>query len=381
MESFFAVTTPGLEAITAQELRRLNLLSMTDGAALAEAGGVAFQGDPDAMYHANLWLRTASRILLRVGEFHATAFSELRDKAGRIDWARYVRPAQPVVIRATCHKSKLSHSDAVAERIIGAIADRLGVPVFQQKPTDEEAANPPQLIVVRLVNNRCTVSIDTSGELLHRRGYRQAVAKAPLRETLAAAMLFIAEWDTTSPLIDPFCGSGTIAIEAALLALGLPPGRQRRFAFMDWPGFDEKRWAAVLADAQPRSGIVVPPILASDRDAGAIRMAQENARRAGVAGDIEFICQAVSAIRSPARLGWVITNPPYGIRVSANRDLRNLYAQLGNVLRAKCPDWHVAIMCTDLMLLGQTRLALDTSHVLMNGGIKVRVAKGVVTHV
>lgn len=373
--SFFAVTAPGLEALTAQELRHLEMLP--DTATLpAEPGGVAFQGDLDALYRANLHLRTASRVLLRIGDFHALAFSELRKKASRLEWQRYLLPGQPVAIRATCHKSKLYHADAVAERVAGAIADRLGQPVVRHKPGDEEAASPVQLVVVRLSHDHCTVSVDSSGELLHRRGYRQAVAKAPLRETLAAAMLLAARWDTISPLLDPFCGSGTLPIEAALLALGLPPGRQRRFAFMDWPGFDEKRWAALLAECQPRSGIVLPPIMASDRDAGAIRMAQQNAERAGVAQYIQFTCQAVSAIRPPAATGWVITNPPYGVRISGNKDVRNLYAQLGNVLRAKCPGWHVAILCNDPMLLGQTHLALDTAFSMLNGGIKVRLGLG-----
>ncbi len=392
VNSFFAVTAPGLEVLTTQELQRLNLLPDVVTAATTEPGGVAFQGDLDALYRANLHLRTASRILVRVGDFSAAAFSELRKKAGRLDWARYLVPGQSVVIRATCKASKLYHADAVAERVAGAIADCLGQPVIRQKPGDEEAANPPcreahvsqgelpsQLIVVQLSHNHCTVSIDASGELLHRRGYRQAVAKAPMRETLAAAMLLAAPWDPASSLLDPFCGSGTLPIEAALLALELPPGRNRRFAFMDWPGFDTKRWAALLAESQVRVRTELPSgchIIASDRDAGAVRMAQENAERAGVAQHIQFTCQALSAIRPPANSGWVITNPPYGVRVSSNKDVRNLYAQLGNVLRAKCPGWHTAILCNDKALLAQTRLVLDTSLSMLNGGIKVWLARG-----
>ncbi len=409
MNSFFAVTAPGLEALTAQELQRLNLLPTV------ESGGVAFQGDLDALYRANLHLRTASRVLVRMGDFNAAAFSELRKKASRLDWARYLVPGQPVAIRATSKASKLYHADAVAERIAGAIADSLGQPIVRQKLGDEEAANPPcmeggscaslrsphlgilpgaqvspevgsrerpsQLVVVQLSHNHCTVSVDSSGELLHRRGYRQAVAKAPLRETLAAALLLAAPWDTATPLIDPFCGSGTVPIEAALLALGIAPGRQRRFAFMSWPGFDEKRWMTLLAESQAAMRIELPPgcqIIASDRDAGAVRMAQENAARAGVAQHIQFTCQAVSAIRPTTAPGWIITNPPYGVRVSSNKDLRNLYAQLGNVLRTQCRSWHVAILCNDQALLAQTRLTLDTSFSLLNGGIKVRLARGLI---
>jgi putative N6-adenine-specific DNA methylase len=380
MDSFFAVSAPGLEAFTALELRRLGLLppaaSPADQVALAEPGGVAFDGTRKSLYRANLRLRTASRVLVRLGEFYASAFSELHKKAGRLPWERYLIPGQPVAIRVTCHKSKLYHSDAVAERIARGIADKLGKESPRQKPGDEEAENPAQLVVARLVNDQCTVSIDSSGELLHRRGYRQAVAKAPLRETLAAGMLLACGWDATSPLLDPFCGSGTLPIEAALLALGLAPGRNRRFAFMDWPGFDAKIWQAILAESAPPSKAATPVIQASDRDAGAVRMAQENAERAGVAGVIQFTCRAVSAIEPPARAGWVVTNPPYGLRVSEGKDLRNLYAQFGNVLRAKCPAWQVALLCNDPALLGQTKLKLDTSLSLINGGVNVRLARG-----
>ena len=185
---------------------------------------MAFNGGLDELYRANLHLRTASRVLVRLGDFYAAAFSELRKKAGRLEWERYLRPGQPVALHVTCHKSKLYHSDAVAERVAGAIGDRLGRPTTMLKPAESEDDSPPQLVIVRLVNDHCTISIDSSGELLHRRGYRLATAKAPLRETLAAGMLLASGWDVRSPLIDPFCGSGTIAIEAALMRAGLPPG-------------------------------------------------------------------------------------------------------------------------------------------------------------
>jgi len=389
METFFAVTSPGLEELAAQELRRLGLLPkglptrrpgrvLYDHSRLPaeDSGGVAFEGELADLYRANLHLRTASRVLVRLGEFNATAFSELRKKAGRLAWGRYLAPGQPVDLRVTCHKSRLYHSDAVAERVASAIGDCLGRPVPLQKQDEEHAGQPPQLVVVRLVKDACTISVDASGSLLHRRGYRLAIAKAPLRETLAAAMLLAAGWDAAFPLLDPFCGSGTIAIEAAMLALGLPPGRRRRFAFMDWPGFEPRRWEALLAEVRTRPATELPPILASDRDAGAIDMARANAERAGVADCIEFACQAVSAIQPPDGPGWVVTNPPYGLRVSANKDLRNLYAQLGHVLKAHCMGWRVAILCNDPKLLSQTGLRLDTSFSMVNGGVKVRLARG-----
>jgi len=394
MDTYFAVTAPGIESLTRLELSLLGLLPAaalpavkeTDSApvslitAHASADSLNFKGDLASLYRANLHLRTASRILVRLGmPFLARSFAELVEKASRLPWERFLIPGRPVTLRVTCHKSKLYHSEAVAERLLTSIEARLGRPSPRLKPSEDEgSAHSAQLILARLVDDLCTVSVDSSGELLHRRGYRLATAKAPLRETLAAAMLMASGWDAKSPLVDPFCGSGTIPIEAALIARSLPPGQNRRFAFMDWPNFDESLWKTALAEAAENVSAEIPPILASDRDAGAIRSAQENARRAGVSHLIQFETQAVSAVHPPRRPGWVVTNPPYGVRVSEGKDLRNLYAQLGNVLRAKFAGWHVAILSSDLILLGQTGLKLDTSLTFNNGGLRVKLGRGLV---
>jgi putative N6-adenine-specific DNA methylase len=385
-DTFFVVTAPGLDRLAAEELRALGISLAADEAGPEGrfsneegGGGVLFRGGLPEVYRANLHLRTASRVLVRLGEFYAAAFPELRKKAGRLAWERFVKPGQPVLLHVTCHKSKLYHSGAVAERVLGAIQDRLGKPV--QAVTGQEAqqstdAIPPQLVIVRLVRDLCTISVDSSGHLLHRRGYRLATGKAPLRETLAAGLLLAAGWDAASPLLDPFCGSGTIPIEAAMLALGIPPGLRRAFAFMRWPGYDTRRWEGILSERPSRPLAGCPTIQASDRDAGAISLARGNAARAGVEECIQFETRAVSAITPPPGPGWVVTNPPYGIRVSPSKDLRNLYAQLGNVLRASCPGWQVAIVCSDPRLLGQTGLRLDTSQSFINGGVPVRLGRG-----
>ncbi len=383
MTTFFATAAPGLETFTAQELRSLGLLSSAPGDDEAvEPGGVTFQGGLADLYRANLRLRTAGRVLVRLGDFHAETFPELRKKASRLEWNRYLAPGQPVSLAVTCHKSRLYHSNAVAERVLAAIGDRLGKLPPVIKAAEDDPSSPAQRVVVRFANDECTISVDSSGDLLHRRGYRLASAKAPLRENLAAVMLLASGWDTTAPLLDPFCGSGTIPIEAALLARNVPPGSDRRFAFMDWPGYDARAWEAQrsMARAAAAANPTALPILqASDRDAGAVRMAQANAERAGVADCIEFACRAVSAIQPPPGPGWLVTNPPYGQRVSEGKDLRNLYAQLGNVLRAECPGWHVAILCSDPRLLGQTGLRLDTRLAFSNGGINVRLGLGAAT--
>lgn len=373
--SFFAASAPGLETITAQELRDLNFSETRP-----TPGGVEFSGSLRDLYRANLHLRTAGRILIRIGEFDAAAFYELRERAKRLPWEKYLIPAQATDIKVTCHKSKLYHSGAVAERIAGAIQDRIGASIALAPRYDEDTEAPAgQMVFVRLVHDHCTVSIDSSGALLHQRGYRLATAKAPLRETLAAGILLASGWDKSSPLLDPFCGSGTIPIEAALLAQNRPPGRARRFAFMSWPDFDAAAWAAIQAEAEARLKHASPVILASDRDAGAIEAAHGNAARAGVAQCIEFTHRAVSAIEPPSHPGWVVTNPPYGLRVRSNQDLRNLYAQFGHTLRAKCAGWQVAMLCAGRALAGNTGLQLGESLALVNGGLRVKLMTGKVS--
>lgn len=382
--SIFAVTAPGLEPFAAQELRKLNAAGISP-----TIGGVEFRGSRSDLYRANLRLRTASRILVRLGEFCAAAFSELRQKAGRLPWENFLAPGQPVALKVTCRKSRLYHSGAVAERIAGAIEDRLGRGVTWEKGDDQPETtrrNFPaqaQLIVIRLAHDQCAISVDASGALLHHRGYRLATAKAPLRETLAAGMLLASGWDAVSPLLDPFCGSGTIPIEAALLAKNIAPGRTRRFAFMYWPDYDPALWES-LTKIGARGGrpaeSLLPPILASDRDAGAVEAAQANAARAGVADAIQFSCRAVSAVQPPPGPGWVVTNPPYGTRLGGSQDLRNLYAQFGHVMRAKCSGWRVAMLSGGAQLARSVGLDFDDAQSvrLVNGGLKVRLMMGIV---
>lgn len=383
-ERLFAVSALGLEPYTALELEhiaglpgsKLQLTSNKPYQDFAGEGGVEFMGMALDLYRANLYLRTASRVLLRIGEFYAAAFSELRKKAGRLPWERYLAPGQAVALRVTSHKSRLYHTGAIAERIAGAIADRVGSPPRIEK-VDQEEVDPPQpLIIVRAVRDLFTLSLDSSGDLLHRRGYRKETAKAPLRETLAAGLLMAAGWDPAQPLIDPFCGSGTIPIEAALMSAGLAPGRSRKFAFMDWPDFHADTWESVKQAANPTPARALPAILGSDRDAGAIEISHANAARAGVSEWIQFSQRTISAIEPMPGPGWLITNPPYGLRVSANKDLRDLYAQFGNVVRQKLPGWKVAMLSSDDKLLRQTRLPFDRYISLVNGGVKVKLAIG-----
>ena len=363
----FAVAAPGLEPLVAAELRALGKLQPV-AVGEAEPGGVSFRADRAGLYAANLHLRIASRVLVRIGAFHASAFHELERHAARLPWREFVASGSPVAFRVTSRKSRLYHQEAIAQRL-------LAVAGGATPATSEDAA--AQEFIVRLFRDECTVSADASGELLHRRGYRMATAKAPLRETLAAAMLMGAGWDASASLVDPMCGSGTIPIEAALAARRIAPGIARRFAFMHWPGFDESVWERLVRQARERVLPSAPaPILGSDRDAGAVAASVANAERAGVGGDVEWRRAAISALAPPAGRGWIVTNPPYGVRVGERRDLRDLYAQLGNVARRCCPGWEVAFLAAHPELERQTGLEPAVRFTTENGGIRVRLVQG-----
>ncbi|HEX6533227.1 MAG TPA: THUMP domain-containing protein [Gemmatimonadaceae bacterium] len=382
--ALFAMCAPGLERFVSDELRALGAHVVG-----AEPGGVSFAGDLELLYRANLWLRTAGRVTVRLAEFRARAFGELERRARQLPWERFVGAGRAIRLRVTCRKSRLYHSDAVAQRVADAIRARVGggedavgveVAGGAGGAADDDDAGAAQLIIVRLLHDRCTLSVDASGALLHARGYRLATARAPLRETLAAALLAASGWDPAgvAPLVDPMCGSGTIAIEAAMQARAIAPGLDRRFAFTAWPDYDAERWTRLVDEARARiRPRAAAPILASDRDAGAIEAAAANAERAGVAADIALSRRAISAIEPPAAsAGWIVTNPPYGVRVGEPGRLRDLYAQLGHVARRRCPGWTVALLSPDPRLESHARIPFETVATTRNGGIAVRMVVG-----
>jgi putative N6-adenine-specific DNA methylase len=381
----FATTAPGLESIAAGELKSLGVRGRQ------EVGGVAIGGDLDRIYQANLWLRTASRVLVRLGEFHASTFYELVRRSKKLPWGDFLPETGSVEVRVTCRKSKLYHSDAVAERVLSAIAStaspKLELRAGSLDSDDAESGEleearrsehgSTQLFVVRIVNDQCEISADSSGELLHRRGYRKEIAKAPLRETLAAAMVLASGWDGRrgEPLLDPMCGSGTIPIEATLIARGIAPGLERQFQFMRWPAFDRAIWNDLVEKARSAATNTGLDIVGADRDAGAIAAATHNAERAGMSGDIQFSAESLSG--SIAKMegidageGWILTNPPYGVRVGEGEDLRDLYATLGKALKTK-RGWRLGVLTPDAAVAGQVRLALRPRFSTSNGGIPV----------
>jgi putative N6-adenine-specific DNA methylase len=365
--SVFAVAAPGLATLVADELREIG--AHVTG---VEEAGVAFTADHAGLYRVNLQARIASRVIVRAASFKAAHFSDLEKQARAIPWDRWIRRGGSVSVRATSRKSRLYHTGGVAQRVHEAIARSIDGVTLAQGSDEEEESN-AQLVLVRIDRDACTISIDSSGALLHRRGYRQAVAKAPLRETLAAAMLRAARWTPDLPLLDPCCGSGTIPIEAAMIARRIPPGGNRHFAFESWPSFAAAAWKKVCAQGdeqvRPEAGV---SIVGADRDAGAIEASKANALRAGVANDVVFEQRAISrSVPATSGPGLILANPPYGERIGDSADLRSLYATFGKLAQDTMAGWRVALLASDPALVGQTGLGLRPILETSNGGIRV----------
>ena len=375
MYEAFAVAAPGIEPIVANELNQLGIAD-----ANPVDGGVEFIASPRQLYAANLQLRTASRVLVRLAEFKALTFADLERRSRRVEWEKVLGRGESVVLRVTCRKSRLYHSDAVAERIARDLVNRAGADVsaYREDGEGDSGDDASQLIVVRLDRDRCTISADSSGAHLHQRGYRTSVTQAPMRETLAAALVLASGWDRQAPCIDPFCGSGTIPIEAALLATDTAPGKGRRFRFMSWPGFDSALWKAMLAEGvrrERRDG--APPVLGSDRSAAALRAATENAERAHVQSLVSLAKTDALVVTAPAEEGWIVSNPPYGVRLGDRADSRRLMSQFGDHLRDEFGGWRIALLAPPQSerLLG---FPLETQVKTTNGGLSVHMLTGVV---
>lgn len=368
---------PGFAPLVAAEC-----LAMDLPVGEVSAAGVSLSLTLPEVFRLNCRSRCASRVLVRLASFAARDFATLEKAAARVPWARVVHPGAPVRLRVTCRKSRLYHSDAVAERVARGISAAVAGAQVEgrardDEDDDEESSIPTQLIVVRFEHDRCTISADASGALLHRRGWRLAVAKAPLRETLAAGMLAALPWRGDEPLVDPFCGSGTIGIEAALLARNIAPGLSRNFALEQWPAAPVAAYGAErdAARARVRPSVGVPIVL-RDRDAGAIEAARANAARAGVLDDLAIEQGTLSEtdLAAIGARGVLLTNPPYGQRVSGGADLRGLYARLGDVLRAGGRGWRLAMLVPpDKALAGQLRLTLAPALRTANGGLPVEL--------
>ncbi len=359
------VCPPGAEDACRQELLDLGVKPKPAGPGTFELDATTRQ-----VYAANLWLRTASRVLVRAATFRATDFAHLLAGAEEVPWEAWLADGVAPVFRVSTRDSKLYHTEAIAERLHQVV----GLP-------SEDDDQPRQLFVVRVERNTVTISADASGDALHHRAWRTGIGPAPLRTTLAAAMLRACGWDGTVGLVDPFCGVGTIPIEAALLARNLPPGGDRTFAFQDWPSFEAGTWASVAgaaaAAARPAAttaaadGAEVPLVIAgSDRDPEMTALAGANAERAGVAADVTFETRVVAHLRARPGAGLVLTNPPFGKRLGDAR-LDGLYRRFGTVANQRLAGWDLAVLATDRKLVGLVDRRLRPAARFGQGGLAV----------
>ncbi len=358
-EQLFAATAPGLEGVCATELIALGVPGVK-----AVAGGVEFCGGLRELYLANLWLRTASRVVVRLGEVRCRDFPSLYRKSLRLPWGRYVKPGRQLQVRVTSRRSRLQHTERIATTLKDAMVRALG-------GVDTAQSGPKQLLIVSLEDDICRLSLDSSGELLHRRGYRQDIGPAPLRETLAAGILMLLGWQGDRPLFDPMCGSGTFLIEGALLALQRPPGAQRKFAFMDWPRFRPGLWQALLLEAAKQEKDTCPMLVGADRERAVLEAAGRNANRAGVEKFLSFEPLELSQqVSPPSSAGLVVANPPYGTRLGRG-ELDAVYRALGRVYRDVLSGWQRAFLCPEPRLAQKVGLPLVQAASLQNGGIRV----------
>lgn len=363
----FLIATPGLETELRAEARALGF----DRPALVK-GGVTFQGGWPDVWRANLELRGASRVLARVGAFRVLHLAQLDKRARRFPWGDLMRADIPFRVEATCRSSRVFHSGAAEQRIERAISETLGATLATP---DDVSSGAAVSVMARIQDDLCTLSVDTSGELLHKRGHKEAVSKAPMRETMAALFLRRCGFTGSEPVVDPMCGSGTFVIEAAEIAAGLKPGRSRHFAFERLATFDARAWQRLRAAPDGPAATSAARFFGSDRDAGAIRMSRDNAARAGVTALTEFEQLTVSERQPPAGPpGLVIVNPPYGARIGDKSALQPLYRSLGQSLLERFSGWRVGLVTSEPTLARATGLPFKPpSAPVAHGGLRIQL--------
>jgi putative N6-adenine-specific DNA methylase len=370
MNQYFATVARGLEPIAAQELERLGAKDVRP-----DFTGVHFTGNLALMYRVNLWARTIFRVLATLREFPCPDATSLYKEVQKIDWQQYLQPHNTLAVNATGGNRKLNHTHYTALQVKNAIVDQQRRQFGQRSSIDTE--NPDILINAHIYQDRCILSLDSSGTSLHRRGYRPAVGLAPLKETLAAALLDIAEWEPSLPFLDPLCGSGTLPLEASLKALNIAPGLFRhQFAFEKWPNFDEALWKQLLDDAESSElSTLKAPILGSDKDPDILNQARINAEQCGVADRVKFTQTELQELEAPADKGVIICNPPYGERLGDATELGDFYKLLGDIFKQRFRGWTAFVLTGNKELAKRVGLRAARRIPVYNGSISCTFLK------
>lgn len=372
-KEFFAATSPGLEFLCLDEFKTF---AETGKEFIATDGGVQFTGRITDCFSANLYLRTANRILMRIGEFKATNFLQLEKRLSDFPWELFLPANSRPEINMSTKKSRLYHKDAIAEIFAASIKKRFASNGILNSAKDDST---DQQVFVRAVNDRFIVSLDSSGELLYRRGIKTHRSTAPLRETTAAAILRISGYDGSGPLLDPMCGSGTFSLEAAMISQNIPAGLFRNFAFMNWPCFSPKRWASIKRKAE--SGINQASsahIFASDIDSGACDSLISCINKYDIFKTVEVAKKDFFALSSYAltkEKGLVVINPPYGHRMGSRSESAKLFLAVCEKLKKDFSGWKAALISPDPSLPGALPFKLK-SQILFHGGLKIYLLYG-----
>ncbi|PKK83715.1 MAG: hypothetical protein CVT49_07460 [candidate division Zixibacteria bacterium HGW-Zixibacteria-1] len=364
-----AKTLFGLEAILAEELTALGARDVKP-----MNRSVEFYGDRKLLYKANLWCRTATRILKPIFNFRAADEKALYNKVFNIDWRNYLGLNQTFAIDAVITESGFDNSLYVAQKTKDAIADHFRKKTGRRPSVDLK--NPDIRLNAYIYRDDCTIALDSSGEPLFKRGYRSQTGEAPLNEVLAAGIVLQSGWDKKSSFVDAMCGSGTIVIEAALLARNIAPGLTRdRFGFMNWPDFDRDLYKQVQHEARkeilPKLGF---EMIGSDKASKQVREAVDNARRAGVGRDIVFKQSAIDDLMPPSPPGVLVINPPYGERMSVD-DIKEFYHSIGDALKKSFTGYDAYIFTGNLDAAKHIGLRTSRRIEMYNGPIECRLLK------
>lgn len=370
MNQYFATVARGLETLAAQELEQLGAHSVESGFC-----GVAFEGDRTLLYRVNLWARLPFRILVNIHEFPCLDAKDLYRGIQTIDWQNYLTPEMTLAVNVTGKNDRLNHSHFTSLQVKNAIVD-------QQKENLGERSNvelhePDVRVNVHIERDFCTVKLDSSGNSLHRRGYRPAVGAAPLKESLAAALIQLSGWQPDQMFYDPLCGSGTLPLEASLKALNIAPGLFREsFGFENWLDFDLSLLEELLQEAKDSQlDSLSAPIWGSDRDENIIEQAINNAQNCGVDNHVWFSQMELADVVAPADSGILFCNPPYGERLGRDSDLGAFYKLLGDVLKQRFKGWTAFVLSGNKELSQSIGLKSSQRIAVYNGALPCQLMK------
>ena len=370
MGRYFATVARGLEELAVTELTELGAKKIKPGFC-----GVEFEGDRRLLYHVNLWARLPFRVLQRVDDFACEDAEDLYHGIQNLNWSYFLTPDYSIAVTATGKNRELNHSHFTALQVKNAIVDQQRKQFGERSSVDPES--PDVRINVHIDKNHCVVSLDSSGQSLHRRGYRPAVGAAPLKESLAAALIRLSDWTPEQAFFDPLCGSGTLPLEASLKALNRAPGLFREsFGFQTWKDFDQDLWQSLVAEAETAQQHTLDiPILGSDRNEVVVEQARVNAIRCEVDQFVSFNCCELSEIEAPTDSGVIFCNPPYGERLGNDTDLGAFYKALGTVLKQQFKGWVAYVLSGNKALSRTIGLRSCERFPVYNGSIPCQLMK------